>query len=81
LVTHSNMRAAVLCLNFPAWRSRIKRAPDKGNTTREQNACRRCNDWERRVRERVEDDRLKYAAAQRSDKRMFGSSRLALKHW
>ena len=30
-------------------------------------------------RERVEDDRLKYAAAQRSDKRMFGSGRLALK--
>jgi hypothetical protein len=28
------MRAAVLCLNFPAWRSRIKRAPDKGNKTR-----------------------------------------------
>jgi hypothetical protein len=28
------MRAAVLCLNFPAWRSRIKRAPDKGNKAR-----------------------------------------------
>jgi hypothetical protein len=25
------MRAAVLCLNFPAWRSHFKRAPDKGN--------------------------------------------------
>jgi hypothetical protein len=28
------MRTVVLCLNFPAWRSRIKRAPDKGNETR-----------------------------------------------
>ena len=27
------MRAAVLCLNFLAWRSRIKRVPDKGNVT------------------------------------------------
>jgi hypothetical protein len=27
------MRTAVLCLNFPAWCSRIKRAPDKGNET------------------------------------------------
>jgi hypothetical protein len=35
--------------------------------------------WERGDRERVEDDRLKYAAAQRSDKRMFGCGRLALK--
>jgi hypothetical protein len=34
---------------------------------------------ERGDRERVEDDRLRYAAAQRSDKRMFGSGRLALK--
>jgi hypothetical protein len=25
------MRTAVLCLNFPAWRSPFKRAPDKGN--------------------------------------------------
>jgi hypothetical protein len=28
---HSNMGTVVLCLNFPAWRSPIKRAPDKGN--------------------------------------------------
>jgi hypothetical protein len=35
--------------------------------------------WERGVRERVEDDRLRYAAARRSDKRMFGGGRLALK--
>jgi hypothetical protein len=34
---------------------------------------------ERGDREHVEDDRLRYAAAQRSDKRMFGGSRLALK--
>jgi hypothetical protein len=32
------------------------------------------------VRERVEDDRLKYAAAQRLGISMFGSGRLTLKH-
>ena len=41
--------------------------------------CLRCNDWERGVRERVEDDRLRYAAARQSNKRMFGGGRLALK--
>ena len=52
----------------------------KGNKTRGNGAaCLRCNDWERGDRERVEDDRLGYAAARRSDKRMFGGGRLALK--
>lgn len=52
----------------------------KGNKTGGSKALGlRCNDWERGVRERVEDDRLRYAAARRSDKRMFGGGRLALK--
>lgn len=45
----------------------------------EQDACRQRNDaWERVARERVEDDRLRYAAAAVPDKRMFGSGRLTL---
>jgi hypothetical protein len=53
----------------------------KGNKTGGDKAlCLQCNDWERGVRERVEDDRLGYAAARQSNKRMFGSGRLALKH-
>lgn len=61
-----------VALAFSALRTRGIR---QGNKTLADDAA----IWERGDRERVEDDRLRYAAAQRSDKRMFGSSRLALK--
>ena len=60
LVTHSDMRTVVLCLI--SWRGAcIKRAPDKGNEMLAVDAT----TGERGARERVEDDRLRYAAAQR----------------
>jgi hypothetical protein len=60
LVTHSNMRTVVLCLNSSgvALRHSVRQ-------TRECDAHQQGSDRERGVRGRVEDDRLSHAAAQR----------------